>query len=329
MTCDFHFSSEGYGCPKVQKFTVEIEDVAYERMMNIAKKVSDEYHTEVAFFLLAMKDNPFKITDIIIPEKQKLTGASAVTDDGEGNSLYEKLFNEIWLEENGRVLIGTGHSHGKMGVFFSGTDDADLKNKYYIPVNVGLPFIDIVVNAKREMSCRVVVRTECDDFVMCNDVDVIEHVSTGKGRSLNATPLRKHLFGVDDEFEKLDKPTPSKWRERGGMYGHQTHFGGYDEYDQDDNFYPQQYTGLNMIENQIDSDFGHHQCVDCGAKISEKEYYESEPCDSCGEDLCSKCVEKICNVDMDSSFSVVQCKHCRASYGTSGKYKQLEYSDLG
>lgn len=330
MACDFHFSNKGYGCPKVQEFTVEIEDVAFERMMNIAKKVSDEYHTEVAFFLLAMKDNPFKIIDILIPEKQKLTGASAVTDDGDGNSLYEKLFKDIWLEENGRVLIGTGHSHGTMGVFFSGTDDSDLKSKYHIPVNVGLPFIDIVVNAKRQINCRVVVRTECDDFVLCNDVEILEKVPTGKGRSINAPPLRSHLFNVDEEFSKIEKPEKNAWKKRKAGYGYQSHLGGYyDGYDDDDNFYPPEYSRGMNLEAQIDDDLEYHECVECGKKLSEDEYYKAEPCDSCGEDICEKCIEKAeDDAPKGSAFSVTQCKNCRGEYGDSGKYRGLNYNDV-
>ena len=326
MACKFHFDGKGNGCPKVSGVTVEILDVAYERMMNICKKVSDEYHTEVMFYLIAERDAPFRVVDIIIPEKQTLGGASVETADDDGNSLYEQYFKKLWSDDPDRVLIGTGHSHPTFGVGFSGTDDTDLKSRFHLCVNEGFPFIDIVVNNEREINCRVVMRTDCDDFVTVNDVTTTEIVPVGLGRQLPAAPLRGHLFGIDDEFEKLEEPAPTRYGGFKGARARQSSLYGYgngrrygygygDEPYYDDYFQGGQTRDIlkgkkpkkKAVDKGDSGDFDFLLCAYCGQYMTDDEIDEAEECELCGELICESCAVLMRKKDRDA---LIMCRMC-------------------
>jgi|GEM_PF-6860219 len=324
-----HFSRSGCSCPRLTQLNVRIDHTAFERMMNIAKRVSDEYHTEVLFFLKAKRSDPYMITDIVIPEDQELSGAHANTKDEHGNSLFEKMLKEVFFTTEDDILIGTGHSHGTMGVMWSGTDDTDLKNKYYLLCNEGYPFIDIVVDARRRYKCRVAIKTDCGDFGLVNDVqlDIIQPMRYGMKLPLN--PMYKPAYSVEEEFSKLkkpDKPLYTDWSKKGYKgYVQSGLFGGIaprTRWPRDSETIADQ--AFNRYDKDDTDDWEDDLCIDCGKKLVDKEYYEAGECELCGDPLCGACVEKILEKFPEEDF--VACNKCMTAAATPGSYKD-HYND--
>lgn len=131
---------------KYDKIKIEID----ERVENLIKSIDEELDGKQEFngYLVAKKENVWRIVDLIIPE-QKVSGASVEEKPGkEKASQYEEQFVKVLKENDDKVIIGTMHSHNSMGSFHSSTDDLDVDDHAYLNLNEGLPFIDIVWSHK-------------------------------------------------------------------------------------------------------------------------------------------------------------------------------------
>lgn len=126
----------------MEKLKIEIDD----KVDSIIKQLDEELDGDKEFsvFLIADKDNPYKIVDVIVP-KQEVSGSSVDIPLINERSQYESAFVNFWNNQNNNlVVIGTLHSHHDMGSFHSGVDDDDVNNNAPFNLNEQLPFIDIV-----------------------------------------------------------------------------------------------------------------------------------------------------------------------------------------
>ena len=129
-----------------KKTTLVIEPLAMMKMMSLV--AANE--KEVAWHGLAYRtDNGFKVTDILVPFPQKVTGATVDTDDTE----YINWLSEL-PDETFEALRFHGHSHVRMATNPSSTDE-DHRAAVVAKLGEDDFFIFMILNKSNEFTLRI------------------------------------------------------------------------------------------------------------------------------------------------------------------------------
>lgn len=179
----------------------------------VIRQLCEDITIEWQMFLIGSVDgNNYNVTSYYIP-KQVVTASSVEDEDN---------LPVAWYKENN--VIGTLHSHGNMGVFFSGTDDTNNQNS---PVSC-----HVVVNNKDEYIACVRQTLPCgmEAFVKCGvsvevpdkqkiTVEGIEKIkkytyaNTWETDSKKGVLEKEHsnYYGPDSVYLGVDKDNKPMW----------------------------------------------------------------------------------------------------------------------
>ena len=135
----------------------DIKIVFQDDIWEVVKELCNDVELEWQMFLIGTQETEsdnILITDYIIP-KQIVTGGSVTN---------EECVDQQYITEHG--IIASMHSHGKLGVFFSGTDEeTNLSEiKYHIVVNNRLEYkavqqVSLPCGLKKQVDLDILLRT--------------------------------------------------------------------------------------------------------------------------------------------------------------------------
>ena len=140
------------GKMKVPSYHIQFDLLAHQKINALKKAYPSLEWLAYLVGSVNHETNLVKVEDLIIPDSQKVTGAS----------VYNVEYTWPVLPE-GKIIIGVIHSHHTMGAFFSGTDDAYINQNHDVSI--------VVATAKgREIKSQIRVKTPCDAYVLAEDI---------------------------------------------------------------------------------------------------------------------------------------------------------------
>jgi len=203
----------------VSKYHIEFHLLAHKKIEKLKKVYPN---LEWLAYLVGSVDHDnhkVSVTDLVIPDSQKVTGTS----------VYNVEYNWESLADN-KVIIGVIHSHNTMGAFFSGTDDAYINQNHDVSIVVSTA-------AGREIKAQVRVKTLCNSYILAENIEfsvkypqlfdesefeselsekIISHSSISSCRGIIGRSFLNNFTGYDTEnndfldLEELEYEYPEK-----------------------------------------------------------------------------------------------------------------------
>ena len=165
-----------------------------KQVINFFRFVYGEHRNSEAIILLWYNPDS-KLWEIEVPE-QRVSGASAKYDRDDDYT------DEMFLK--GYKLVGTIHSHGEMGAFHSGTDDADEYGFDGLHITIGK------VNSGPEFAARYIMKEwaktmKPEEVLEFEDESIPEEWKKKVNKRVGITTASHVLFDDNDE-EKFVNP---------------------------------------------------------------------------------------------------------------------------
>jgi len=182
---------------------IKLKVVMSKKFDEITKWFTNNYKNEVAGFITGgIKDGVIMIDDLLIPEQE--VGGATVDMSGKSQIALRKEYGKKCEK-----IIGEWHSHCKMGVHWSCTDEDEMITPYADVRD----FSVFVVSNEKEHRVRVEIRKPL--WISVDEVEYVVNVSDKKIEEFCQEVIEKKLT------EKTYKPSKVEGRDRqwGDIWG--------------------------------------------------------------------------------------------------------------